>query len=58
MSLIDELIQQSYLKTPEIINAFRKIKREDFLWPGDEDAAEANTPLSIGLVYTRLPSRV
>ncbi len=52
MSLIDELIQQGYLKTPEIIKAFRKIKREDFLWPGDEDAAEANTPLSIGYGQT------
>ena len=30
-NLIRQLIQEGYLKTPEIINAFRKIKREDFL---------------------------
>ncbi len=51
-SLIDELIQSNYLKSPEIINAFRKIKREDFLLPGDEDQAEVNAPLSIGFSQT------
>ena len=48
MSLIDELIQSKYLKSPEIISAFRKIKREDFLRPGDENQADINAPLSIG----------
>ncbi len=47
-NLIDELIQSDYLKSPEIINAFKKIKREDFLLPGDEDKADINAPLSIG----------
>ena len=51
-NLIDELIQSKYLKSPEIINAFRKIKREDFLLPGDEDQAEVNAPLSIGFSQT------
>lgn len=48
MSLIDELIQANYLKSPEIISAFRRIKRDDFLLPGDENKAEVNAPLSIG----------
>jgi len=48
MSLLDELIYEGYLKTPEIITAFRKIKREDFLRDGDEIKAEINAPLSIG----------
>ena len=48
MSLINELIKTNYLKTPEIIDAFRKIKREDFLLPEDEGMAEVNAPLSIG----------
>lgn len=52
MSLIDDLIQTGYLRTPEIIQAFKKIKREDFLWPGDEDKAEINSPLPIGYGQT------
>ncbi|MBA3047405.1 protein-L-isoaspartate O-methyltransferase [Patescibacteria group bacterium] len=48
MSLINELIQSKYLKSPEIIDAFRKIKREDFLLDQDEGMAEVNVPLSIG----------
>jgi len=52
MSLINELINQGYLKTPEIIKAFQNIKREDFLRPGDEPMAEINAPLSIGFSQT------
>ncbi len=45
MALIDELVQEGWLKTPRIIEAFRKIKRIDFLpaptpknrWWGPED---------------------
>lgn len=48
MPLIDDLIKQGYLKTPEIINAFRKIKREDFVLPQDKEGAEMNAPLPIG----------
>ena len=29
--LIQQLIKQGYLKTPEIIDAFYKVKRRDFL---------------------------
>ncbi len=52
MSLINDLIQSKYLKTPEIINAFKKIKRRDFLLPGDEDKHEINAPLPIGYGQT------
>lgn len=48
MSLINDLIKDGYLKTPEIIDAFKKIKREDFLLPGEENGAEINAPISIG----------
>jgi len=52
MSLIDDLIRAKYLKTPDIIKAFQKIKREDFLLPGDEDKAEINAPLPINYGQT------
>ncbi|MCK5460304.1 protein-L-isoaspartate O-methyltransferase, partial [Candidatus Parcubacteria bacterium] len=42
----------NYLKSPEIIDAFKKIKREDFLLPEDKDSAEINSPLSIGYGQT------
>ncbi len=48
MPLLDELIYGGYLKTPEIIEAFKKIKREDFLRAGDKGKAEINAPLPIG----------
>lgn len=46
--LIDKLIQQRYLKTPLIIEAFRKIKREDFVPEDLKDEADINAPLPIG----------
>jgi len=50
--LIDSLIQEGWLKTPRIIEAFRKIKREDFL-PGDiKHLAELNEALPIGFSQT------
>lgn len=52
MSLIDELIEMNYLKSPNIIKAFKNIKRKDFLRPGDEGLAEVNAPLSIGYEQT------
>lgn len=48
MNLIDELIKEGVLKTPEIISAFKKIKREDFVLPKDRAEAEINAPLPIG----------
>jgi protein-L-isoaspartate(D-aspartate) O-methyltransferase len=50
--LIDQLISQGYLKTPRIIQAFRKIKREDFIPEEFKDQAEGNYPLSIGYGQT------
>ena len=46
--LIDKLIQQGYLKTPLIIEAFRKINREDFVPETLKDEADINAPLPIG----------
>ncbi len=55
MDLIDSLIAEGWLKTPGIINAFRKVKRADFLLasptggPEDiNDLAELNEALPIG----------
>jgi protein-L-isoaspartate(D-aspartate) O-methyltransferase len=50
--LVDELIKLGYLKTPEIISAFRKIKRVDFVREQDKNLAEINEPLSIGYGQT------
>ncbi len=48
MNLIDSLIEQGYLKTPRIIESFRKIKRIDFLPEALKDSAELDQPLPIG----------
>ena len=45
---VDELIKEEYLKTPEIIKAFKEIKREDFLLPKYKKMAGLNEPLPIG----------
>lgn len=47
MTLINSLIQSGYLKTSEIIRAFEKIKRKDFLLPEYRNEAEIDAPLSI-----------
>ena len=49
---IDPLIEQGWLKTPEIIEAFRKIKRIDFLPEDMKDLAELNEALPIGYGQT------
>lgn len=46
--LIQKLIKQEYLKTPLIIEAFRKINREDFVPEKLKDEADINAPLPIG----------
>ncbi len=48
MSLIDSLIQEDWLKTKTIIEAFQKIKRRDFLPEDMKDLAELNEALVIG----------
>lgn len=53
MSLIERLIDQKYLKSPQIIDAFRKIKRADFVpreiikAQGEDFVNEHNAPLFI-----------
>ena len=48
MALIETLIQEGWLKTPSIIDAFQKIKREDFLTDELKKMAEINEALPIG----------
>ncbi len=45
--LVREIIDYGYLKTPSIINAFRKVKREEFVLPQYKDYAYVNEPLPI-----------
>jgi len=52
MSLIDSLIQEGWLKTPRIIEAFREIKRVDFLPDDIKDLSEMNEALPIGYGQT------
>jgi len=52
MNLIENLIQEGWLKTPRIIEAFRKIKRVDFLPKGMGNLAELNEALPIGYSQT------
>jgi len=51
-TLADQLISLGYLKTPEIINAFQKIKRNDFMLEEFREEAEENYPLPIGYGQT------
>lgn len=56
--LINQLIEQKYLKTPVIIEAFKKIKRADFVpreiikEKGEEFVNEYNAPLPISYGQT------
>jgi len=52
MTLIDYLIKEGWLKTPRIIDAFKKIKRVDFLPEDAKDLAELNEALPIGFGQT------
>ena len=46
--LINQLIQQGYLKSPLIIEAFRKIERKDFVPESLKIESDVNAPLPIG----------
>jgi protein-L-isoaspartate(D-aspartate) O-methyltransferase len=48
MDLIDSLIAEGWLKTPSIINAFRKVKRADFLPKEMGNLVELDEALPIG----------
>lgn len=50
--MINSLINDGYLKTPLIIEAFRKIDRRDFVLSEHYNEAYLNTPLPIGLEQT------
>jgi len=52
MTLINSLIQNGYLKTPEIIRAFKKINRKDFLLPEYKSETEIDEALPIGYGQT------
>jgi len=52
MILVDSLIEQGWLRSPRIINAFKKIKRVDFLPEGIKDLAKFNEALPIGYGQT------
>ena len=58
VKLIDQLIEQKYLKTPQIIKAFKKIERADFLpkeiikEKGKEFVNQYNAPIPIGYQQT------
>ena len=52
MDLIDNLIKDGWLKSPKIIDAFKEIKRIDFLPEDLKDSAELNTALPIGFGQT------
>lgn len=48
MNLIDQLIREKWLKTPRIIEAFRIIKRADFMPDDVKDLAELDEAVPIG----------
>lgn len=48
MALIENLINEGWLKTPRIIEAFRKIRREDFLPVSSKHLYEFDEALYIG----------
>ena len=52
MALIDSLIEEGWLKTPRIIEAFKKIKRIDFMPEDMKGLAELNEALPIGYGQT------
>lgn len=51
-SLINSLIKDGYLKTLEIIEAFKAIDRKDFVLDNQKESAYINAPLPIGFGQT------
>lgn len=47
-TFVSDLIKQGVLKTPAIIDAFKKIDRADFVLPNLKEQAYINEPLPIG----------
>ena len=50
--LVENLVRWGYLKTPELIRAFRRVLRHEFVPPKLRDEAYADYPLPIGLGQT------
>lgn len=50
--LINFLVKDGYLKTPEIIEAFKSIDRANFIREEDKEDAYINAPLPIGFSQT------
>lgn len=51
-NLISQLIKQKYLKTPDIIEAFERVDRKDFVPEDLKSEANVNAPLPIGFGQT------
>jgi len=51
-NLIKQLVQQSTLKTPRIIEAFKKVDRANFMLPEYQDQAAVDVPFPIGAGQT------
>ena len=47
-NLVEKLKREGILVTPEYINAFLKVDRKFFVWPGYEKYAYADNPLPLG----------
>lgn len=47
MNLINSLIKDGWLKTPRIIEAFKEIKRKDFMFKGTKHMADINEALPL-----------
>ncbi len=52
LNLINSLLEEGWLQTPRIIEAFKKIKREDFLPDNMKNLANLNEALPIGYGQT------
>jgi len=52
MELVNNLIKEKWLKSPKVIEAFREVKRADFLPNEIKNLAELNNALSIGFGQT------
>ncbi|MCD6233284.1 protein-L-isoaspartate O-methyltransferase [bacterium] len=52
MDIVGSLVEDGWLRTPRIIKAFRKIRREDFMPLELKNAAEVNEAFPIGLGQT------
>ncbi|MCQ8898603.1 MAG: protein-L-isoaspartate O-methyltransferase [Hadesarchaea archaeon] len=50
--MVEELVRWGYLRTPRVIEAFRRVPREEFVPPSLRRYAYEDHPLSIGLGQT------